>query len=260
MGQDGLEIFLLGTVISLIVLSTGFVLFTTFLFQYKRRSMIQQQRQEIEYVKAIAETEHEIKEVTLNQIGKELHDNIGQVLTVARIRVQELRGKEDKKELKQVESALVKAMKELRNLSRTLNSERVGEFGLRKVLFSEMDRIDSLSKFSTEMDTKGTEFELDREQEIIIFRIVQEFLSNSLKHSGGSRIILYLDFQTNGLRLRIRDNGMGFSLNGKSVAKGHGLFNMKNRAALIGAQYDLWSREGKGTGLDLFVPKTNAHV
>jgi signal transduction histidine kinase len=260
MGQDGLEIFFIGAILSMLILSVGFVLFTIFLFKYKRSSMLDQQRQEIEYIRTIAEAENEIKEETLTNIGRELHDNIGQILTVAKIRLDEVQEEIDHNGLKQVEETLLKAVDELRGLSRTLNTDRVKDVGLESVLASEMDRIDSLTRFTARMDVKGDPYRIEGDKEIVIYRIVQEFISNTLKHSGGSEVNLYLAYQPDGLRLKIEDNGLGFDIDAKDKSKRNGLYNMRSRANMIGASYSISSSEGEGTRLDLFIERNKQNV
>lgn len=260
MGNHGIEIFFIGAVVSMFVVSLGFIFFTMFFFKYKRNTLRLRQEKEIAYIKAISDVEHEIKEETLNNIGRELHDNIGQILTVAKMQLHEVQENIYHEGLEQVEETLLAAVNELRSLSRSLNTDRVKDVGLVKVLMSEMERIDTLTKFNATVEYSGEPYRLAGDKEVIIYRILQEFISNTLKHSGGSELRLYLGYEEQGLRLRIEDNGHGFQLKDKEDSNRNGLYNMRSRARMIEAQFEIVTAKEQGTQLEMFIKKERSNV
>jgi signal transduction histidine kinase len=93
---------------------------------------------------------------------------------------------------------------------------------------------------------------LESKKELAIFRITQELLNNSIKHSGASQISLKIRFSKTGFVLAIRDNGRGFETD-KLLKTGLGLKNLESRAKILGAKYKIDSSPGKGTRAFLFL-------
>jgi hypothetical protein len=129
-----------------------------------------------------------------------------------------------------------------------------------KVLASEMERIDSLTRMKANVTFKGEPYRFSGEKEIILYRILQEFMSNTLKHSSGDELDLLLDYAQEGLHVRIKDNGHGFDYGHDKEGKGNGLRNMKSRADMIEARFNFQSAEEEGTRLELFIKKEATYV
>jgi signal transduction histidine kinase len=90
---------------------------------------------------------------------------------------------------------------------------------------------------------------IEKKSSIIIFRILQEFFSNTIKHSKASKLNVILNFKNAYLLITVKDNGIGFSSEEKN--EGIGLINIKNRAKLIGAEIEIISEKNKGTTLEI---------
>ncbi len=138
---------------------------------------------------------------------------------------------------------------EVRTLSKTLNSEVIQKNGLLRTIEIELERIERLKYATTNFEIKGDYFKLSDTDEIIIFRILQEFLSNSIKHSKANRIIMHFNYQNNKLLIEAEDDGLGFDTTQKTESSG--IQNMASRAEMIGAQFFLNSKINKGTKLKL---------
>jgi signal transduction histidine kinase len=142
---------------------------------------------------------------------------------------------------------------EVRQLSKTLNNEVILNIGFEKSITNELSRLKRMKFASAELIVVGERQPFaDRKHEIIIFRIIQEFLSNSVKYSEAQNLSITLNYQLKNLMITLKDDGKGFDVN--SVEKGSGLINMKSRALLINANLNLISEPNKGVTLVLNYP------
>lgn len=239
------------------------VLFVLFFLKRKNILVLKQLEEKQKFEKELAKTQIEIKENTLKNIGWELHDNVGQLLSVANIHLNMLQNDvpDSKKErFIETKQVIAKAIQEIRSLSKTLNNDVILEKGLAASIQIELERFNRLNFLKAVFKAKGPTKELDSSDEIIIFRMVQEFFSNVIKHAKAENLEVLLHYKTNELHLRLRDNGVGFCT--KTTPSNSGMATMKSRASLIGAQFNLTSQMGEGTSLELIYPyerKTATH-
>jgi signal transduction histidine kinase len=145
-----------------------------------------------------------------------------------------------------------KAIHDLRNLSKSLNTDSILASGLIKGIETELSIIDHSGKFKTELQLHGQATRLDPKKELILFRIVQESLNNIIKHSNANSILVKLDFTNPYLKIEVGDNGKGFDVNPENSG-GLGLRNMKNRAELIGGDFYIISNSN-GTIITITLP------
>lgn len=222
-------------------------------FQRKKSLLIQKQlKLKFEYENQIANAKNEIQENTLKNVAWELHDNIGQLLSVANMQINMMQSEDCKDvqtHLGETKTIIQEATKEVRSLSKTLNHEVIHNIGLLRSIEIEAERIERLKYAETVLNINGEIDGMNPSDEIIIFRIVQEFLSNVIKHAAASKIEITIDIDDKNLSLLIKDNGKGFDTAVKSESSG--LQNMRSRAKLINAELQLTSEIGKGTELQL---------
>lgn len=236
-----------------IIITTAIVLLMTFgiiilfsIFQRRKNDLLIHQEQEREkFEKEIAETQIEIREETLSNISWELHDNIGQLLTLAKIQLQNTTSEN----IQEVSETIAKGLKEVRALSKLINPEAIKNIDLHEAIQLEIDRFNRLNFIKSSLQISGNQKKIDEKAGIIIFRILQEFFSNTIKHSKASELCILLDYLENSLQITVFDNGIGFSSAEKK--EGIGLINIKNRAKLIGAEIEFDSEESKGTSLKI---------
>ncbi|WP_422104888.1 sensor histidine kinase [Winogradskyella sp.] len=215
------------------------------LFQSKKNKLlIEQKEAEKAFGQELAKAQIETHETTLRNISWELHDNIGQLITLAKIQIQNDHKKED------VKQVLDKVLNEVRALSKSLNSDALKRIRLTEAIRHEMSLFNRLEFLQAELKINGDEQKLDDNDALILFRILQEYFSNVIKHAGASKLVVSLDFRDNELHIFAKDNGKGFDMNSND-GKGIGLINMKNRAQLLGAEYALNSEIDKGTSLTI---------
>lgn len=209
-----------------------------------------QRRREI-YLQQITQTRIEVQEQTLRNISWEIHDNIGQILSTISIYNHSLTLQvpdEMKPKMNESQELVEKAIIEVRALSKALNTDYVKNIGLLESVKTEMERFKRLKFMTTEFQITGKAYRLNEETELIILRILQEFFSNTLKHSQATKLDVSFEYNPNELKIKAKDNGKGFEQN---QSTGTGLINMKNRARVIGAFLNFESRPNQGTLLNL---------
>ncbi len=239
------------TSITFLLISIGLILFIIFFSRSKRAMLLDKQKAELRFVKEINKIKIEIQSNTLNKISKELHDNVGQLLTLAKIHTNHLVQHQPSKQVTEIDSVLLQAIEEIRSISRSLNTDHLREFGLLSSVKGELQRLQRIDGLSINYDVTGTSFGFARETEIVIYRIIQEFITNSLKHSNASEINVTLEYKDPSLAVLMSDNGKGFDPG--DIVKGSGLENMRNRAKLINADLNISSQTDQGTKLTLTI-------
>jgi two-component system NarL family sensor kinase len=240
----------------------GFIV--TILFLYRKRQMVYFKTIEtlkLDYEKNILDTQLEIQEQTFQHISREIHDNISLSLTLAKLNLNTIDINHSLKSELKIESSvelITKAIEDLRDISKSLNSELIINQGLTTALEQELRKIESLGIFSLNYSVKGDIVFIDSQKELIIFRIIQEALNNIIKHAKASAVELILNFTSENIDILIADNGNGFCnvQNEKQIAGNSksGLMNMQKRALMLNGQMSIESAPGKGTHIFVTIP------
>lgn len=239
-------IVLLAIAIPIVLVIIVVVLFMVF-SQRKNKLLEQQELTKKNFDRELAKSQIEIREEILRNISWELHDNIGQLLTLAKIQAQIAEQKPEM--IKEVSQTIGDGIEELRALSRVINPEALKSMSLLQSLRLEIARFNRLKFIDAQLAIEGEIKPLKRDSEVIIFRILQEFFSNTIKHSKATSLNVILRFTDDSLNITARDNGIGFEHDGEF--SGIGLKNMKNRSQLVRADLEIVSEKSKGTALKL---------
>ncbi len=257
MDQTELKIFLVIANFVLVIFIAGILVFVV---QYRKRKVLHEKEKAI-----IAETHKqemllaqlEMQQQTMADIGREIHDNIGQKLTLASLYTQQLDYDDHYPEIKEringISAILNESLNELRSLSKSLTNTKIAGTSLQTLIETEVDRINVSYQCKVMADVEVSA-QLSTLVKTIILRVVQEFFQNSLKHSGCKQIELHLKPVQNGLQLQISDDGVGFDMEDPANDKGIGLQNIRRRVALLDGQLEIFSAKGMGTQLELFLP------
>ncbi len=223
------------------------------------RKELEQQlvQRELEKQKLIGQATLETQELERGEIGKELHDNVNQVLTTTKLYLDlSLSNPEMKDELIQKSSKnVIYVINEIRQLSRSLMNPSLGDLGLVDSIHDLIDNINLTRKLHVEL-TAPEELEtlLDEQRKLTIFRIVQEALNNAIKHAKATTVQLKFKKEAAILTLKICDDGVGFDP--LTVRRGTGLKNIQNRVYLSDAPLAIKSKPGKGCTLEIKFPIT----
>lgn len=205
------------------------------------------------FQQAILQTQIEIQEQTLKTISQEIHDNIGQVLTLAKLNLNTLKINEEIK-LNDTKHLVSKALNDLRDLSRSMHGDKIVELGLCESIGNELKILQNTGQFKTQLTITGEVYKQEQQKEMVLFRMVQESLNNALKHSQAKNIKVAVYYQPQKISLHISDDGKGFSVDTLlSSQTGIGLKSMQNRAALIGCRFSIDSSPGNGTTVTIII-------
>lgn len=227
-------------------------------FQSRKTALILKQKEsERILTKEFTESQIEIREETLKNISWELHDNIGQLLTLAKIQIQNIAP--ETPELIETQEIISKSLSELRILSKVINPEFIKTISLHEAIEIEVNRLNRLNFIKAYFNKEGEMFLLDKKQEIIIFRMLQEFFSNTIKHAQASKLEVNIEYKENAIYLEARDDGKGFDISDKSHL-GIGLQSMRNRGKLIGAEVNLESKINEGTSISITYTKSDENI
>jgi signal transduction histidine kinase len=243
----------------LIIILIGFIAFILLLYQ-RKQNVFNTRLETIKanYDKELLKTQLEIQEDTFQYISREIHDNIGQFISLAKLQLNTLDMKENNQAAQRITDTvdlLTRALEELRDLSRSLSSEIIRNGGLTKALEQLVIQLQKLTSFQVIYELKGDYQFLDEQKEIFILRILQEAISNVIRHSKADSIQITLTYENNSLTMVIRDNGRGFDAEGIITQKNtSGLSNMRKRAKMIEANFGVESNLNKGTTISLMVP------
>src|SRR5690606_15194537 len=150
---------------------------------------------ELDYEKELRQVENEVQEQVLTDVSRELHDNIGQLLTFMRIQMEQ--EKYDRPEvarmLEPVDKTLVTTIDQVRSLSRSLNTDHLEQSGLLQAIDNEITRLKLIARYTLHWKNDDTEPQLNKDQKIMAFRIFQEVINNILKHAEAKNIYITLN-------------------------------------------------------------------
>nr|WP_299032267.1 ATP-binding protein [uncultured Tenacibaculum sp.] len=241
--ESRIIIVVIATILTILGVVFLVVLFTVFQNR-KNKLLLERAENKKRYEREIAETQIEIREETLRNISWELHDNIGQLLTLARIQLQHA----SPENMGEISEIIAESLTEVRALSKIINPDFINNIKLKEAINLEVERFNRLNYIDAKLTIVGEEQEINQKHGIIIFRILQEFFSNTIKHSKASQLEVFLNYKEDYVEIKAQDNGVGFDLTRVGL-KGIGLQNIKARAKLINAEAKFKSEPQKGTSL-----------
>ena len=223
-----------------------------FVVLYRKRHnffLKEKELMEIRHVQILMESQLEMQENIFTQISREIHDNIGQLLSLVRLNINTIDLKNLEEKLAFTDELLGRAIGDLRSLSHNLNTNYIQEAGLIPAVGKLMESLEKTGQFAVYFNSNDISLELDSEKTIILFRIVQEIMNNIVKHARAGRVEFKMEKEAGATRIIIADNGQGFNT---AVLEypgrtGLGISNMFQRAKLIPAEISISSTLEKGT-------------
>jgi two-component system sensor histidine kinase UhpB len=188
------------------------------------------------------------------RLARDLHDEVNQALTAILLRLEALSKDappREARELGELKGLANRAMEELLQLARQLRPTALDDHGLIPAIETQVRRFGDQTGIEARLETTGDPSELSDDREIVLYRVVQEALNNAAQHSGASRVWVRLDAANGGVRLRVADNGHGFS---PSSPRGSlGLDGMAERARLVDGELKVESAPHTGTTVTLIL-------
>jgi two-component system, NarL family, sensor kinase len=201
-----------------------------------------------DYEKTLLNIENEIQQETLAQVGRELHDNIGQLLSLAKLNLNSSkpeRQAEGKEYINQI-------IQEVRGLSKSLNLDWVESITLEEFIEQQLQKIQSVGFCEIKFENGVSLPDYQKDHKLILIRVIQECLNNILKHASPTLISVSLKKEGSLRLIKILDDGNGFDPSIPS--SGSGLKNLEKRMETIGGKFIVTSRLGQGTEIELQLP------
>ncbi|HSZ86217.1 MAG TPA: ATP-binding protein [Puia sp.] len=260
MAEAKIDIYFL--VFSSILLFFAFIFSLIYFFNYyrkkQRKNFLEKEALTIKFKEELLNTRLEIQEQTMKNISQEIHDNIGQVLSLAKLNLSTTdvnKTENAQQKVDQSKDLVAKAIQDLRDLSKSLNTDYVQDMGLPRSIEYELEIIKKTGTFETRFELSGIVYKIGQQKELILFRIVQELLNNIIKHTRAAQITVMLYYQPSLFSMMVEDDGEGFDVMELQKNKaGLGIKNMQNRAQLLGAEFIVSSVIGKGTTAQINLP------
>jgi signal transduction histidine kinase len=253
--KEIISIVLVGTFITLLLA----VFLVSFVYFYQRRHFAylrEKQQIQSQFQEELLKTRLEIQEETFRTISEEIHDNIGQTLSFIKLNLNTMNPVlPDRQEGKWQESKelLTKVIQDLRNLSRTLNTDFIQDIGLVSAVRQLLGLLERTGIYRIEMKVSGEECALPASTELVLYRVIQELLNNIVKHADASLICVNMVFDPHFTTIVVSDDGKGFEPETLMVQDlpGLGLRNIMNRISLIGGIVSIDSADGAGSRITI---------
>lgn len=228
--------------------------------QNKRKYLHQAELREKEYryKNELLNTQLELQEHLLSQVSQEIHDNVGQVLSLVKVQLftvsSQVKNERAVQLLGTSSELLNKAIEDLRNISHAQSACIIDRLGLKETLSKELGYIRSLKNVDCELEVTGDHISLLPEQELFIYRIAQEAISNTIRHASATRLSVKLNYEPDVLMLEVTDNGCGFDVSKDTAGSGIGIAHMRHRAKMLQTELQVSSQPGHGTKINLKIP------
>lgn len=245
-------------IISVIIMLALVVFITLIIYRYQQKQNIYFKDIEAlqsSHENSLLQSQLEIQEHTLQNISREIHDNIGQKLTLAKLYLNTLDYTDSNITKTQVIDSvniIGEAINNLSDLSRSMSSDIILNKGLIKALEFESEQFAKLNMFAIQFSVTGDPVFLNTNTELVLFRIVQEALNNIVKHAYASAIQIKLHYNSDQLILEIKDDGKGFHPGKNST--GNGLENLKKRTTMLHGDLNINSKLNAGTQIIIEIP------
>lgn len=255
MPQPGPEILSAVIVVSCIILMLSLVVIFV-MVNYKKKQQIHLHEKILmkeEFEKQFLKSQFEVQEQTFQQIGKELHDNVGQLLSTSRMLIglteRELQNPPDT--LLTANATLGQAINEIRSLAKSLDKEWLERFSFTENIQTMIERINAGKTIEVDY-VQSVELPLRSDEQIILFRIVQEAIQNAVKHAAPTHMRIAVEQEEHYYRITVSDDGRGFDVG--AVAKNMGLTNMQHRVQLLQGTIQFNSIKNAGTTVAIRLP------
>lgn len=255
-------IVLVGSFITLLVVA----FLVSFIYFYQRRHFaFLREKEQIrsQFQEELLKTRLEIQEETFKKISEEIHDNIGQTLSFIKLNMNTMKvslAPEEEEKWKESRDLLTRVIKDLRNLSKTLNTDFIQDIGLVDAVRQQLSLLERSGLYHTSLEVTGEKQPYSVHRELVLYRVIQELLNNIVKHADAGRITVVMEYRPDRLLVSVQDDGKGFDpAPVRAERSGIGLKNVFNRIALIDGVIHMDSSPGKGTLIKIDLPKPNEY-
>ncbi|HYG02329.1 MAG TPA: sensor histidine kinase [Chryseosolibacter sp.] len=259
--SEATEIYLIIAVgiVTMMVMAGAIIIFVVFYQKRMLREQMKRQVLEAQYQQKMLQAELESQEAERRRLAADLHDSIGGMLSTIRVGISTMaRMLPNPQTVDQTKQMLDDTISSVRRISRDLMPSTLEKFGLLHALTELCERFEATSKINIAFHHGEVHPSLDKPRELMIFRVVQELLNNAIKHSEAKQIDVRMNASESELKITVEDDGVGFNpddfkADAKS-GKGLGLYNIENRARLLGADLTYNTTRIKGSETIITLP------
>lgn len=263
---DSVSIIFIGTGI-LLVIVIGFVM--SMVLNQRRYIVLQEKRlaeamTAQKNMEALSQEILRVQEDERKRLSRELHDDVGQLLTAINVNIERMpKGTngfppEAAKRVEDIRQLVTQVFESIRTLSRELRPMMLDELGLVPALQWYTKTFAQRTGIEVLFESDGAIEDLDADAKVTLYRVIQESLSNVLKHAAAQHVVIDLLKVDGQIALRIQDDGKAFQVDAKeklnSRGRGLGLLGMQERVKLINGTFAITSTEGRGTTIKVEVP------
>lgn len=244
---------ILGASILLLLILLFIVMLVMAYLKRDLKHLKEKETMEADFEKQLLQSQLETQEETLNQLSTEIHDNVGQLLNSTKLLIglTQRALQQPPETLAMADDTLAKAIQEIRSLSKSLNKEWLRQFNFIENLEAEIARINAARSLQIQL-FRPEALSLMADEQIILFRIVQEVLQNAIKHAQAKKIDITIKENNRKLSICVADDGTGFDE--AVILKSVGILNIKHRTHLLGGTVQWQSAINNGTSVTIQLP------
>jgi signal transduction histidine kinase len=200
-----------------------------------------------------------VREEERTRVAREIHDELGQALTVLKLDLSWVQSKtrgaaEIRKKMKSMIAHVDDTIERMRRISSELRPAILDDLGLIPAIEWQISEFRKHTRIRTEITSNADGLSLPMEASAAVFRVVQEALTNVMRHAEATRLRISLNLNGHALKISIEDNGRGIKRSEETHVKSLGIVGMKERIFRLGGEFNIFSEPGKGTRLDLIIP------
>ncbi|MBP6558124.1 MAG: sensor histidine kinase [Flavobacterium sp.] len=194
------------------------------------------------------------------KIANDLHDNLGSILATLRLNFQNLRQQkegidnQDEEMFAKTDDLIEEAYQKVRGMAHAKNAGVIGSEGLVPAVQNIAKKVSIPNKLKVQVIPFGMTERLENTLEVTLFRMVQEILTNTIKHAEASKITISLTQDDDSINIIIEDNGKGFNPKMIDKKEGMGLTNIEKKTEQLNGTFNIDSFEGKGTTIIIDIP------
>lgn len=225
----------------------------------KVKDLEEKHNMQLKFDAEILKTQIEVQEQTMQTIATDLHDNIGQLLSLISLTLNSINIIETEKSEKKISTSLNllhKSIKELRDLAKLLQGEQLVKTGLGRAIKQELNRLRRISGYHLKVKNQLLAIKVSSpNKDLIILRLLQEIINNIIKHAKATHIEINAFLKNDMLHLSVTENGIGFDYEEiKNQKRGIGLYSLYKRVEMIAGEIQINSCTTRGTLITIEIP------
>ena len=240
-----LFLFIVSASMFLLLFAVAIILLIRIYKKRKTKLILEKELMSSRFEQTLLNAKLEIQEQTFSYISSEIHDNVLQILGLARLNLNRMEEDGDVQKIVLIDQQMGEAIADLRNLSHSLSTDVIRNTGWIKAAQRLLADLEKTGTCKVTFLAEENLPVLENEKHIILFRMIQEIINNIIKHAKAGHIKFTAGKTPGQIIVAIEDDGKGFELN--KVVKGAGLQNLHNRSAMIGAKMNILSAPESGT-------------